>query len=91
MMEQDGFHGPVNLGNPNEITVKQLGEAVVSMTGSSSEFTVKPLPQDDPVRRQPDISLAKEKLQWQPEIDLETGLTKTIDDFKARLAEQPIS
>ena len=86
MMEnEDGFIGPVNLGNPSELTVKELGEKIIELTGSSSEFIEKPLPQDDPARRKPDISLAKEKLEWEPKINLEVGLKHTIDDFKKRL------
>lgn len=87
MMNQDGFVGPVNLGNPNEITVKELGERILKLTGSKSKFEFKPLPADDPTRRQPDISLAKSKLGWQPEVDLEDGLKRTIAEFKSRLGK----
>ena len=83
MMEQDsGFIGPVNLGNPSEITIKTLAEKVIELTGSKSKIIYCPLPQDDPVKRKPNISLAKEKLSWEPAIDLETGLVKTIGYFK---------
>lgn len=83
MMEQDsGFIGPVNLGNPSEITIKSLAEKVIELTGSKSKIIYCPLPQDDPVKRKPNISLAKEKLSWEPKIDLETGLGKTIGYFK---------
>lgn len=82
MMDQDGFIGPVNLGNPVEHTMKQLAELILQLTGSASEIEYKPLPQDDPKQRQPDISLAKEKLSWEPTIDIESGLKKTIDYFK---------
>lgn len=83
MMEQDsGFIGPVNLGNPSEITIKTLAEKVIELTGSKSKIIYCPLPQDDPVKRKPNISLAKEKLSWEPAIDLETGLDKTIRYFK---------
>ena len=85
MNTPDDFTGPVNLGNPNEMTVGQLAEKVVEMTGSSSRIIYMPLPSDDPVRRQPDISLAKERLEWQPSIDLETGLGQTIPYFEALL------
>ena len=85
MMECEGFIGPVNLGNPNEMTVKQLAESILKLTGSSSEFVFEPLPTDDPTRRQPDITLAGEKLGWAPSVDLEIGLQKTIDEFKERL------
>ncbi len=83
MMEQDsGFIGPVNLGNPSEITIKTLAEKVIELTGSKSKIIYCPLPQDDPVKRKPNISLAKEELSWEPAIDLETGLDKTIRYFK---------
>jgi UDP-glucuronate decarboxylase len=85
MMEKDDFVGPVNLGNPNELTVKELAEKVIKMTDSSSKIDYKELPKDDPTRRQPDISLATEKLSWGPNINLETGLEKTILDFKIRI------
>jgi UDP-glucuronate decarboxylase len=79
----DDFPGPVNLGNPGEFTIKQLAEKVIELTGSSSKLTTLPLPNDDPLQRKPDISLAKEKLDWQPEVQLEEGLRKTIDYFKS--------
>ncbi len=82
MNTPDSFTGPVNVGNPNEFTIKQLAELVIEMTGSSSKLIYKPLPEDDPLQRQPDISLAKEKLDWEPTINLETGLTKTIEYFR---------
>ena len=84
-MNTDDFHGPVNLGNPNEITIKELAEIIIKMTESKSKLVFKDLPQDDPMRRRPDISLAKSKLGWQPAIDLQAGLVKTIEDFKKRL------
>ncbi len=77
----DDFTGPVNLGNPNEFTIKELAEKVVTMIGSKSKLVYKPLPQDDPTQRQPDITLAKEKLGWEPVIKLEDGLKKTIPYF----------
>ena len=83
-----GFTGPCNLGNPNEFTIRELAEKVIAITGSKSEIVEKPLPSDDPTQRQPDISLAKEKLGWQPEIQLEQGLVKTVDYFRQLLAEQ---
>lgn len=82
MMNQDGFIGPVNLGNPVEFSMKQLAELILKLTGSSSPIEYKPLPQDDPKQRQPDISLAKEKLHWEPKIELEEGLKKTIEYFR---------
>jgi UDP-glucuronate decarboxylase len=86
MATGDDFVGPVNVGNPGEFTIKQLAEMVVKMTGSRSKLVYLPLPQDDPVQRQPNITLAKEKLGgWQPVVPLETGLQKTIAYFKAKL------
>ena len=83
-----GFTGPVNLGNPNEFTIRQLAEKVIAMTGSKSAIVEKPLPSDDPTQRQPDISLARSKLGWEPDIQLEQGLVQTISYFQQLLAEQ---
>jgi len=77
-----GFIGPVNLGNPNEFTILQLAEKVIRLTGSSSKIIFQPLPADDPTQRRPDIELARQKLGWQPTIELEEGLQRTIDYFK---------
>ncbi len=85
MMECENFTGPVNLGNPREMTIREIAEMVVEMTGSSSKLVFKPLPKDDPTRRKPDISLAKEKLGWQPQVMLEDGLKSTIEYFKSRM------
>ena len=85
MMDSENFTGPVNLGNPHEVTVMELAKKVLELTGSSSEIVNKPLPQDDPTRRKPDISLAKEKLSWEPEISFEEGLNRTIKEFSSRL------
>lgn len=82
MNADDKFIGPVNIGNPNEFTIKELAEKVIELTGSKSKFVYNPLPNDDPKQRQPDISLAKEKLNWEPNVQLEEGLIKTIDYFK---------
>ncbi len=83
MMENEaGFIGPVNIGNPTEFTIRQLAELVIELTASSSEIVESELPVDDPVRRQPDISLAREKLSWEPEVSLRDGLAKTIDWFR---------
>ncbi|MBA62588.1 MAG: NAD-dependent dehydratase [Planctomycetaceae bacterium] len=83
MMENEsGFIGPVNIGNPNEFTIRELAELVIELTGSSSQIAETDLPIDDPVRRQPDISLAREKLQWQPTVELREGLQRTIDWFR---------
>ncbi|HQF37059.1 MAG TPA: SDR family oxidoreductase [Candidatus Dojkabacteria bacterium] len=80
--------GPVNLGNPNEITVLELANRVVQMTNSKSKIEFKPLPVDDPIRRNPDISLAKNLLNWKPKVTLEVGLQKTIDYFTELLLNQ---
>jgi len=79
----DSFIGPVNLGNPNEFTIRELAEKVSALTGSSSKFVMRDLPSDDPKQRQPDITLAKSLIGWQPEIQLEEGLMKTIDYFRS--------
>lgn len=87
MMNQDGFVGPVNIGNPGEFTIKQLAEMVLKfIPESTSKIIYKDLPSDDPKQRCPDISLAKEKLDWEPHIPLEEGLKKTIDYFKHKLS-----
>jgi len=83
MMNSNGFTGPVNLGNPNEFTILELAKKIIELTGSKSEIVFKELPQDDPKQRQPDISLAKEKLDWEPKIRLDEGLKKTIEYFKS--------
>lgn len=90
MNSDDSFIGPVNLGNPEEFTIKQLAEKVIRLTGSSSKISYEALPQDDPKQRRPDISLAKEKLQWQPSIKLEEGLKKTIAYFEKLLSERNV-
>ena len=82
MMNAKNFIGPVNIGNPGEFTMLELAETVIRLTNSKSKLVFKPLPQDDPMQRKPDISLAKEKLNWQPKIQLEEGLLKTIDYFE---------
>lgn len=79
----DDFIGPVNIGNPGEFTIKVLAEKVIAMTESKSKLINLPLPADDPTQRQPDISLAQEKLGWAPTVSLEQGLAKTIDYFKS--------
>jgi len=82
----DDFVGPVNLGNPTEFTILDLAEKTIRLTGSKSKIIFKPLPQDDPLQRRPDITLAKEKLQWEPKIDVENGLNKAIEYFRSILA-----
>jgi UDP-glucuronate decarboxylase len=82
MESPDDFIGPVNLGNPNEFTIRELAEQIIALTGSSSEFINHPLPQDDPRQRQPDIALAKRALGWQPTLELAQGLPRTIAYFR---------
>jgi len=82
MSSRDGFTGPVNLGNPGEFTILQLAEKVISMIGSRSRLVFRPLPQDDPMQRKPDIALAKKELGWEPSIQLEDGLKHTIEYFE---------
>jgi UDP-glucuronate decarboxylase len=79
----DDFTGPVNLGNPNEFTIRELAEKVLKLTGSKSKVEFKPLPGDDPLQRQPDISLARKALDWAPSIALDDGLVKTVEYFRA--------
>ena len=84
MMDQEGFIGPVNLGNTHEFTILELANQVIELTGSSSRIVREPLPQDDPLQRKPDISLAREQLGWEPKISLKEGLVRTIEYFKAQ-------
>ena len=84
LMDADGFPGPVNIGNPNEITIKELAETIIAVTGSSSLIEYLPLPVDDPKRRCPDITLAQLALDWQPRVGLRGGLAKTIAYFTRR-------
>ena len=89
MMNHDDLVGPVNLGNPGEFTVLELANMVKRLTSSSSKIVYKPLPQDDPVQRRPDISLAKETLGWRPLIGLEEGLLRSIEYFSSRINSSP--
>jgi UDP-glucuronate decarboxylase len=82
MNSRDGFTGPVNIGNPSEFTKLELAENIIKLTGTKSKITFQPLPQDDPLQRQPDITLAKKELNWEPHIRLEEGLEKAITYFK---------
>jgi UDP-glucuronate decarboxylase len=83
MKTDNSFHGPINLGNPNEFTVKELAEMTLELLkDSKSKITYEELPKDDPCKRKPDISLAKKTINWEPKIQLREGLTKTIDYFK---------
>lgn len=83
METPDDFTGPVNLGNPYEISMRELADKIIGMTGSKSKVIYLPIPEDDPKQRQPDISLAKKELGWKPVVELETGLIRTIDYFKS--------
>lgn len=85
MATPDEFTGPVNLGNPGEFTILELASKIIDLTNSKSELVYKPLPSDDPTQRQPNIDLAREKLGWEPEIQLDTGLKKTIPYFESLL------
>lgn len=82
MNSRDGFTGPVNIGNPDEFSMLELAELIIKLTNSKSKIIFKPLPQDDPLQRQPIIELAKKELNWEPHIKLEDGLKKTIEYFK---------
>lgn len=84
MNNQKGFIGPVNIGNPEEYTISELAKMIIELTGSNSKIVYKPLPSDDPTRRKPDITLAKEHLDWEPTINVQNGLVKTIEYFKSR-------
>jgi dTDP-glucose 4,6-dehydratase len=94
--EIDGFvrlsksdeHLPVNIGNPNEFTILECAQMVLKVTGSKSQIRHEPLPQDDPKQRCPDITKARQLLQWEPKIDLETGLRKSLDYFRKAVAEE---
>jgi UDP-glucuronate decarboxylase len=79
----DSFIGPVNLGNQGEFTIKELAQLVIELTGSKSKLIFNPLPADDPARRRPDTTLAKQHLDWEPKIPLREGLKRTIDWFQS--------
>ncbi len=85
MNSPEDFTGPVNLGNPAEYRIIDLANMIIRLTGSASKIVFQPLPMDDPRRRQPDISLARERLEWEPEIGVEEGLRKTIEYFRERV------
>jgi len=87
MDASDDFIGPVNLGNPHEFTILDLAKKIIEMTNSKSNIVYNSLPQDDPLQRKPDISLAKEKLKWQPNVKLEEGLVKTVEYFEKILVK----
>lgn len=86
METEDEFVGPINIGNPGEFTILELAEKVIAMTGSASSIINMPLPQDDPIQRQPDISLAREKINWEPRVALDQGLGRTIAYFDTLLS-----
>jgi UDP-glucuronate decarboxylase len=90
MQSSDDFTGPVNLGNPVEFTMLELVEQVKELTGSTSEIRFEPLPEDDPKQRQPDITLAKDKLGWEPKVPLRQGLEKTIAYFSKLLKAKSV-
>ncbi|MBL7013220.1 MAG: SDR family oxidoreductase [Candidatus Marinimicrobia bacterium] len=87
MMKQNEFIGPVNMGNPEEITILALAKEIIRLTNSNSEISFNPLPKDDPIQRQPDITYAKTKIGWEPHIDREKGLNNTINYFQQLLRE----
>jgi UDP-glucuronate decarboxylase len=87
MNTSDEIIGPINLGNPSEFKVIELAELIIDLTNSKSEIIHLPLPEDDPIRRQPDISKAKSILEWQPKISLKEGLVKTIEYFERLMIE----
>ncbi len=84
-LSQSDFHEPVNIGNPNELTIKEFAERIIRLTGSKSTLTFQPLPVDDPKQRRPDITRAGKLLGWKPVVDLEQGLAQTIEWFKSRV------
>ena len=86
MMRTDDFTGPVNLGNPNEFSIVELADKVIKLTSSKSKIVYRSLPSDDPVQRQPDINLARQRLKWEPLVELDEGLNRTIRYFEKVLA-----
>ena len=86
MNSPDGFTGPVNVGNPEEVSIEGLARKIIEISGSSSRIVFSELPEDDPRRRKPDITLARESLKWSPKVGIDDGLRKTIDFFRSRLA-----
>jgi UDP-glucuronate decarboxylase len=86
MNSPDSFTGPCNLGNPVETTVMELAEKILRLAKSSSKIDFRPLPQDDPVRRKPDITLARDNLKWKPTVPLDEGLERTVHFFRQLLA-----
>jgi UDP-glucuronate decarboxylase len=86
-MNKNDFTGPVNLGNPNEITMNELAENIIELTNSKSKVIYLDLPEDDPKKRKPDITLAKKELGWEPKVNLKDGLRETIDYFRRVLKD----
>ncbi len=86
MNSSDEISGPINIGNPNEISIQQLAERIIDLTGSRSQIVFHPLPQDDPLRRRPDVSRARSDLGWEPRVALDDGLMQTIAYFEDLLA-----
>ena len=84
MNSRDDFFGPINLGNPIEFSILDLAKKVIQLTGSNSKLLFKPLPEDDPKQRKPDIGLAEKELEWKPTIELNKGLERTINYFKEK-------
>ena len=84
-MTQEETIGPVNVGNPNEFTIRELAEKVIEKTGGNSRIVNKPLPADDPQRRRPDIELAKKVMDWEPSVSLDQGLDETIAYFREQI------
>jgi UDP-glucuronate decarboxylase len=87
MNASDEFTGPVNIGNPNEFSILELAEKVIELTGSRSNIIYQPLPEDDPLQRKPDITLARERLGWEPQTHLAEGLKRTIEYFKKEIKD----
>ena len=87
MNSEPGFTGPVNMGNPAEFTMLELSENILRIVGGKSKLTFHPLPADDPKQRQPDITLARSKLNWEPKVALEDGLNETVQYFNRRLKD----
>lgn len=87
VMNQDQSAGPINIGNPGEFTILELAQKIISLTNSKSKIIYEPLPSDDPLQRKPDITLAREIIDWEPEINLETGLNRTIEYFRKSLVQ----
>ena len=85
-LARSGVHLPVNIGNPNEFTILECAQAVLEVTSSKSELCFEPLPEDDPIRRRPDITRARKLLGWEPQVQLTEGLARSLDFFKSKLS-----